>query len=120
MTCKTSRPDLSGPTVDVMQADKNRFAYNLTIFLGWSMFGRIFIKRHMSSTDIVILENVFVQNVMQMFFFDKDHVFEAFTAKCSDHSFADWVLLRTSTSSRFVFKSIVFLGKSAGKGFLPL
>jgi hypothetical protein len=57
----------------MMQSAKDWFAYNLAVFLNWPVFGRVFLKQHMRSADIVILEDVFVQNIMQMFFVENNH-----------------------------------------------
>ncbi len=63
-----------------MKSAKNWFAYNFTISLGRTVNRRILIERHMGSADIVILKDVFMQDIMQMLFIENDHVIKAFSA----------------------------------------
>ena len=89
---------LGRPAINVMQTAKNWLAYNLAIFLNWPMYRRIFFERHMSSADIVILEDVFVQNIVQMFFVENDHMVKALSAKRTNDSLANRILPWASRS----------------------
>ena len=51
-----------------MQSTKNWLAHNLTIGLSRAMDKRVFLKRHMRSADVIVIVNVFLQNIMQMSF----------------------------------------------------
>ena len=75
----------------MMQSAKDWFAYNLAVFLNWPVFGRVFLKQHMRSADIVILEDVFVQNIMQMFFVENNHMVKTFPAKGAEYTFGEWI-----------------------------
>ncbi len=59
----------------------------------------------MSSADIVILEDVFMQNIIQMSFIENNHMVETFPAKCTDDTFGEWILSWTSWGSWCIFQS---------------
>ena len=90
-----------------MQSGQNWLANNLAFLLGWPMFRGVLYKRHMSSADVVILIDVFVQHTMQMLFVENDHVVQALPAKCADDTLGDWILPWTSWCSRCVFQANV-------------
>ena len=62
----------------------------------------------MSSAVIVILKDVFMQDIIQMLFIENDHVIQAFSAKCANDTFGDWILPWTSRGSRRVFQAELF------------
>ena len=98
---------LSNPAIDVMQSTKNRLAYNLTIGLNRAGNRRVFVKRHARSADVVVVIDVFVQHLMQMFFIENNHVVKAFATKCPQNTLCDWILPWTSWCSRCVFQAKV-------------
>ena len=57
----------------------------------------------MGSADIVIIKDVFVQDIIQMLFTENDHMIETFPAKGTNDTFGEWILPRTSWGSWFVF-----------------
>ena len=87
----------------MMQSAKGRLAYNLTDFLDWSMVRRIFLQRHMCSADVIVIENIFMQNIMQMPFVKYNHMIKAFSTKCANDTFGDWILPRASRGGGRVF-----------------
>ena len=79
---------------NMMQSVKNWLAYDLTIFLNWSMYRRIFLKRHMCSADIVILKDIFMQDIIQMFFVENNHIVKTVSTKRTDYAFTKRILPR--------------------------
>ena len=96
---------LGRPTVNMMQSAKDWFAYNLANFLNLPVFWWILIKRYMRSADIVILEDVFVQNIVQMFFVENDHMVKTLSTKRANDSFAERILPWASWCSWRIFQS---------------
>jgi hypothetical protein len=45
----------------------------------------------MRSADIVILEDVFVQNIIQVLFIENNHVVKTLSMKCTKDSFTEWI-----------------------------
>ena len=75
-----------------MQAAKDGLAYNLAFGLNWPMNWGVFLQRHMCSTDIVVFEDVFMQNIVKMSFIENEHMVQAFSSKRSDDPLATAVL----------------------------
>ena len=55
---------LSSSTVYVVQPAKNRLADNSTLSFRWPVNGRILLERHMCPADIVIVGDVFIQDLV--------------------------------------------------------
>ena len=64
----------------MMQPAENRFADNPAIILNRTVDWGILPQRHMCSADIVIIVDVFMQNIMQMSFVENDHTVKTFSA----------------------------------------
>lgn len=63
-----------------MQAAEDGFANDIAIGLNRAMHGRILLKWHMCSADVVIFIDVFVQHAMQMSFIKNNHVVKTLSA----------------------------------------
>ncbi len=64
----------------------------------------------MSSADIVIIKDVFVQDIIQMLFAENDHMIETFPAKGTNDTLGEWILPWTSGGGWCVFQSKPFYG----------
>ena len=59
----------------------------------------------MSSADIVVFKDVFMQDIIQMFFTEDDHMVKTFPAKGADDTLGEWILPWASWGCRRVFKT---------------
>ncbi len=64
----------------------------------------------MSSADIVIFKDVFMQNIIQVLFIENNHVVKAFSTKRANYSFAEWILPWASWCSWRIFKTKLSYG----------
>ena len=62
----------------------------------------------MGSADIVIFKDVFVQNIVQMFFVENYHMVKTFSAKRTNDSFTNRILPWTSRGGWCVFQTESF------------
>ena len=64
----------------------------------------------MRSADIVILEDVFMQNIVQMLFVKNDHMVKTLPTKSANDTLSEWILPWTSGGGWCVFQSKPFYG----------